>query len=122
VATYAEPNLRERQDMQRVLRDHIDAISPDLMVLAEEYGEWEDSKRRIDLLCIDRDSQLVVVELKRSDDGGHMELQALRYAAMVSTMRFEQAVTAHRQYLPKGRSRWLGRYAYFLYPQISPRR
>ena len=99
VATYAELNLRERQDMQRVLRDHIDAISPDLMVLAEEYGEWEDSKRRIDLLCIDRDSQLVVVELKRSDDGGHMELQALRYAAMVSTMRFEQAVTAHRQYL-----------------------
>lgn len=98
-ATYAELNLRERQDMQRILRDHIDAISPDLMVLAEEYAEWEDSKRRIDLLCIDRDAQLVVVELKRSDDGGHMELQALRYAAMVSTMRFEQAVAAHRKYL-----------------------
>lgn len=99
VATYTALNLRERQDMQRILRDHIDAISPDLMVLAEEYGEWEDSKRRVDLLCIDRDSQLVVVELKRSDDGGHMELQALRYAAMVSTMRFEQAVAAHRRYL-----------------------
>lgn len=98
-STYADLNLRERQDMQRVLRDHIDAISPDLMVLAEEYGDWEDSKRRIDLLCIDREAHLVVVELKRSDDGGHMELQALRYAAMVSTMRFEQAVTAHRQYL-----------------------
>lgn len=99
VATYAKLNLRERQDMQRVLRDHIDAISPDLMVLAEEYGEWEDSRRRIDLLCIDRDCKLVVVELKRSDDGGHMELQALRYAAMASTMRFEQAVDAHRRYL-----------------------
>lgn len=28
-----------------------------------------------------------------------MELQALRYAAMVSTMRFDQAVEAHRKYL-----------------------
>jgi hypothetical protein len=27
-----------------------------------------------------------LVELKRTADGGHMELQALRYAAMVSTM------------------------------------
>jgi hypothetical protein len=34
----------------------------------------------------------VVVELKRDEDGGHMELQALRYAAMVSAMTFDQAV------------------------------
>lgn len=30
-----------------------------------------------------------------------MELQALRYAAMISTMRFDQAVEAHRKYLSK---------------------
>jgi hypothetical protein len=35
---------------------------------------------------------LVVVELKRNEDGGHMELQALRYAAMVAAMTFDQAV------------------------------
>jgi hypothetical protein len=40
----------------------------------------------------------MIVELKR-EHSGHMELQALRYAAMVSTMRFEQAVEAHRKYL-----------------------
>ena len=37
-----------------------------------------------------------MIELKRTDDGGHMELQALRYAAMVSTMTFRQAVEAYR--------------------------
>ena len=57
---------------------------PSGMVLAEEFGEWEASRRRIDLLVLDKDANLVVVELKRTDDGGHMELQALRYAAMVS--------------------------------------
>ena len=55
------------------------------MVLAEEFGDWEDSRRRIDLLCLDPNAQLIVVELKRTVDGGHMELQALRYSAMVST-------------------------------------
>ncbi len=68
------------------------------MVLAEEFCDWVDANRRIDLLCLDEKARLVVVELKR-DNSAHMELQALRYAAMVSTMRFDQAVEAHRKYL-----------------------
>lgn len=99
--TYASLELKERDDVQRVLRENIDAISPDTLILAEEFGQWEDSKRRIDLLGLDRDGCLVVIELKRTEDGGHMELQALRYAAMVSTMTFDQAVEAHRKYLEK---------------------
>lgn len=96
--TYASLGLKERDDVQRVLREHIDAISPDTLILAEEFGQWEDSKRRIDLLGLDRDGCLVVIELKRTEDGGHMELQALRYAAMVSTLKFEHAVEVHQKY------------------------
>ena len=97
--TFAARGIKERQDIQRLLRKNISAISQGLYVIAEEYGEWEDARRRIDLLCIDRDANLVVVEIKRTDDGGHMELQAIRYAAMVSRMTFGQAVTAHASYL-----------------------
>jgi hypothetical protein len=97
----ASQGIRERYDLQRVLRAHINAISPDTYVLAEEYSEWEDSKRSIDLLCLDKEANLVVIELKRTDDGGHMELQAIRYAAMVSKMTFVQAVQAHSKYLEK---------------------
>ena len=68
------------------------------MVLSEEFGSWEDSRRRIDLLALDKDANLVVIELKRTEDGGHMDLQALRYAAMVDNMTFEQAVEAHQHY------------------------
>lgn len=96
--TYASLGLREREDVQRVLREHIEVISPDTLILAEEFGHWEDSRRRIDLLGLDRDGCLVVIELKRTEDGGHMELQALRYAAMVSTLKFEQAVETHQKY------------------------
>ncbi len=35
------------------------------------------------------------------DETFHMELQALRYAAMVSTMTFEKAVEVYKQYLNK---------------------
>lgn len=68
-------------------------------MIAEEFGDWDESKRRIDLLGIDRKANLVVIELKRGDTGAHMELQAIRYSAMVSTMTFEQAVDAFEGYL-----------------------
>jgi hypothetical protein len=72
-------------------------------VVAEEFGEWEDSKRRIDLLGVDADANLVVIELKRSEDGGHMDLQAIRYSAMVSTMTFGKVVSVFSDYLKKQR-------------------
>lgn len=96
--TFANEKLHERQDLQRLLKADISVLGDDLMVVAEEFGDWEDSNRRIDLLCLDRDARLVVVELKRSDDGGHMELQAIRYAAMVSSMTFDQLTAAHARY------------------------
>lgn len=97
----ASQGIRERHDLQRILRTHITAVAPDTYVLAEEYREWEDSRRSIDLLALDKDANLVVMELKRTEDGGHMELQAIRYAAMVSKMTFAQAVEAHSAYLSK---------------------
>jgi hypothetical protein len=96
--TFAEQNMQERTHLQVALRDHIELIGDDLYVVAEEFGDFEGVNRRIDLLCVDRECRLIVVELKRTADGGHMELQALRYAAMVSTMTFAQVVRALAKY------------------------
>jgi hypothetical protein len=93
--TFAAANVLERRDLQRLLRHDISIIGQDLMVIAEEYGDWEDSNRRIDLLCLSKDACLVVVEIKRTEDGGHMELQAIRYAAMVSSMTLDQVIHAY---------------------------
>ena len=73
-----------------------------LLVLCDEFSGWADSARRIDLLCLDTDANLVVVELKRDEEGGHMELQALRYAAMVSAMTFDQAAATLARFRNKG--------------------
>lgn len=97
--TFAALGYQERADLQRLLRDQIDVIVPDGLVISEEFGDWDESNRRIDLLVLDRDAKLVVVELKRTEDGGHADLQALRYAAMISTITFEQVVDTHRAFL-----------------------
>lgn len=96
---FADQGIRERVDLQRMIKSQVAIVSPDTLVIAEEFGEWEDSRRRIDLLGIDRDANIVVIELKRTEDGGHMELQAIRYAAMVSTLTFEKVVGLYGRYL-----------------------
>ncbi|HCT78547.1 MAG TPA: hypothetical protein DGG94_13985 [Micromonosporaceae bacterium] len=96
--SFAELGLYERANLQRLLREQPSALGEDLLIIAEEFGQWEDSRRRIDLLALDRDAHLVVIELKRTDDGGHMELQALRYAAMVSAMTFDEVAATYQRH------------------------
>jgi hypothetical protein len=93
--SFAEEKLFERRDLQRLLKADVTVLGDDLMVIAEEFGDWDESNRRIDLLCLDKQARLVVVEVKRTEDGGHMDLQAIRYAAMVSSMTLDQAIAAY---------------------------
>jgi len=97
--TFTTQHVLERADLQRAIRSNITVIDRGLLVVAEEFGDFADIRRRIDLLCVDGEGQLVVVELKRTEDGGHMELQALRYAAMVSTMTFDQLADTYERFL-----------------------
>jgi len=90
------------QEMFRTFPAHMEGIFGEpLFVIYNEYNIWNDSRREIDLLALDQNADLVVIELKRTQDGGHMELQAIRYAAMISRMTFTQVVAAHQKYLLK---------------------
>ncbi len=99
--TFSNEKIDEARDLQKIIINSIEKVEKNLFVLSSEFGDWEDSKRRIDILCLDKDANLVVVELKRTEDGGHMELQSIRYAAMVANMTFEKAVKAFQHYIDK---------------------
>jgi hypothetical protein len=96
---FASLSLYERTDLQRLLRNDISPLGDDLLVIAEEFGQWEDARRRVDLLAIDTAGRLVVIELKRTESGGHMDLQSIRYAAMVSAMTFDDVVATYQLFL-----------------------
>lgn len=97
--SFQDQNLWERRDLQRLFKANIAVIDPNILVIAEEFGEWSEGNRRIDLLAIDKSANLVVIELKRTEDGGHMELQAIRYAAMVANMTWDFAVSVFKRFL-----------------------
>lgn len=96
---FSSEGILERQHIQNALKRQIDVIAPDILIISEEFSEWSDSKRRIDLLGVDRVGNIVVIELKRTETGEHMDLQAIRYASMVSTLTFIRAVEIFANYL-----------------------
>ena len=96
--SFPDEHILERE-VQRMLLDQPEVLEEGLLIISEEFGNWQDSNRRIDLLGIDADGCLVVIELKRGDTGAHMDLQAIRYAAMVANMTFQQTVDTYQAYL-----------------------
>jgi hypothetical protein len=61
--TFSAAGIRERADLQRLLRSNIDMVSPDTLVVAEDFVEWDESRRRIGLLGLDRAANIVVIRL-----------------------------------------------------------
>ena len=99
--SFGQEGVLERADVQRILRDQPEVLEEGLFVITEEFSNWEGSGRSIDLLGLDATGRLVVIELKRGETGEHMDLQAIRYASMVSTITLQQTIEAHQAYLSK---------------------
>ena len=112
---FANVNVSERADLQRLLRDNPAALEQALdekvFIFSEEYSNWKESERRVDLLALDKGNRtedssvvtanLVVIELKVAEGGGHMELQSIRYAAMLSNMSFDAIAEAYERFSKK---------------------
>jgi hypothetical protein len=89
----------ERFDMEKwVAADPAVLTGEELMVITTEFGGFDKTKERLDVLAIDTDGQLVVVELKRDDSGKNVDLQALKYAAYCSTMTLKEVAAVHATY------------------------
>lgn len=48
--TFQREEYQERRDLQPKIRDQIEILDPELLVIGEEFGEFEGSNRRIDTL------------------------------------------------------------------------
>ena len=99
--SFGQEGVLERADMQRMLREQPEVLEEGLFIITEEFSNWEGSGRSIDLLGLDATGRLVVIELKRGETGEHMDLQAIRYAAMVANITYDQVVDTFQAYLEK---------------------
>jgi hypothetical protein len=94
-AGYTENQIRD------MVAAKIEDFFPGLKTISTEFTSWQDSTRRLDILAIDTESNLWVMEFKRDNDAAHAELQAIRYAAMLSVCDFGNLVEAGFKYRTK---------------------
>ena len=81
------------------LESDISALDPDLMVIGRQVRT--DFGGAIDLLCLDRLGDLVVVELKKGRTPRDVTAQALEYASWVKELTFEDIAKLADGYLKR---------------------
>lgn len=104
----AEAGLKEREHLQEWVLQHPQILGDDVKVITFEFGRWTGSgsnveRDRLDVLGVDVDGRLVVVELKRDKAPDTVDMQALKYAALVSRFTREDVDKVHAQYLSRRR-------------------
>lgn len=97
----ARLDLEER--LEEWLRGDIGLLSDDLLVIGSQIARYGVP---LDLLAVDRDGNLVVVELKRDRTPRDVVAQALDYASWVQELGREDVEEYAREYL-KGNVRLL---------------
>ncbi len=80
---FQNENLRERYDIQEWIEKRPEIIEENLLIIGKEVVLPSDI--RLDLLAIDKDSNLVVLELKRDTSGKNVDWQAIKYASYCSS-------------------------------------
>jgi hypothetical protein len=96
--SFASLGVKERQHIEQWLVDHPQILGEPLLIISKEFDEFEQSNKRLDILALDKSKKLVVIELKRDASGSLADLQAIRYAAMCSTMTFEKLASLYADF------------------------
>lgn len=96
--TFAENHFLERYDIQEWIDHTPEILGEDLLIIQKEFRieEWN---QRIDLLAVDREANLVVIELKRDHSGSSVDMQSIRYASYISTFSVKRIIEAFAEYL-----------------------
>lgn len=98
---FASHNIIERRHLEKWVESYPEILGEDLLIITNEYDKFDKTKERLDLLALDKQGNLVVVELKRDDSGKNVDLQALKYAAYCSTLTLDDIISIYLQYCNK---------------------
>lgn len=102
--TLSEAGLRERQDLQEWVLEHPEILGTGVMVVTFEFDRWWSPSGiqpldRLDVLALDDSGRLVVAELKRDRAPDTIEMQAIKYAAMVSRFTIQSLAEQHARFV-----------------------
>ena len=95
--SFSDLGAMERFDIQEWIEKTPSILGQELLVIAKELSL--PSGIRLDLLAIDKQANLVIIELKRDESGRDVEWQAIKYASYCSNFSPDEIFTYYAQYL-----------------------
>lgn len=95
-SSFGDLGIMERFDIQEWIETTPDILGEELLVIAKELAL--PSGIRLDLLAVDKEANLVVVELKRGGSGRDVEWQAIKYASYCSNFLPDEIFNYYAQY------------------------
>lgn len=95
--SFSELGMKERFDIEEWIEKTPSILGENLLVIAKELTL--SSGRRLDLLCIDKEANLVIIELKRDDSGSEVEWQAIKYTSYCSSFTPDEIYQYYAAYL-----------------------
>lgn len=88
--------LVDERELEDLLEKHIELLNPGWLVIGRQVATQ--AGKRIDLLCMDQDGDLIVVELKRNLTPREVTAQVIDYAASVSAFTPASAADLYLDY------------------------
>ncbi len=89
---FADAGFKEPDHIQEWVANDPQILGEDLLVIAKEFSGFDRTRERPDLIAIDREGDVVVVELKRDDSGSDVHWQAIKYASYLKLATPNQLV------------------------------
>lgn len=97
MTTFNEEKLKERYDIEEWVDKNPEILEDNLLIIGKEVPLPSDI--RLDLLAVDKKSNLVVIELKRDHSGRNADWQAIKYASYISNFAPTDIFREYAKYL-----------------------
>ena len=98
--------FEEVKNLQEWIVKHPECLCDDsddndkLLIIQKEFAGWDDqSRKRLDLLALDKQGNLVIIENKRDDSPYDVVAQAITYASFCETMTAKRIIEEYARYL-----------------------
>jgi hypothetical protein len=95
---FRKHGILERQDLAKWVEQYPGILGEELLLITTEYDRFDKTNERLDLLGLDKEGNLVIIELKRDDSGKNVDLQAIKYAAYCSTLTLMDVTNMYVHY------------------------
>lgn len=99
VVNFSDLKVQERFDIEVWIKQNPSILKEDLLIISEQI--ILPSGRQPDLLALDREGNLVIIELKRDDSGKDVYWQGITYAAQFSEYSYINIIEMYEDYLNK---------------------